>query len=639
MAQSRSDIRGWYWWAFVATLVLVPIFGVAMAVFLISEGRENADQWSSILSFAVSTLVAALALIGWLRQRAKTEGDLGELDTAEPAAELVAARAARLGAKVRQVWEAEELRQRLLDPEPLPVSWRTAGPPISDHWRVIGGDDDPIDLDGSLDDLYTTVRSKLPTTRLVALGEPGAGKTSLVMRFVLACLAAREQADEPVPVILKLSTWTPSKQTLKGWVYSRLREDYDFDEPLALEHLLLVLDGLDEMPEPDREEALARINAAFSARFPVILTSRTSEYLATIESRQADVLTAAAAIELKPLDAAAVRDYLTITTKPARLPEWRDVFAELAADPGGELARGLSTPLDVSLARVAYAEQAANPDHLLTFTSRRDLKAHLLAQLVPSLYSGTSEHPGPRWHADEVQRWLSFLARNFTRRGISRTDLSSVLPPLLHRLIIGFLAGLGTMAAFSMAVALPASLAVGAAVTVIVWAYALLTDLDPARAEPTRMRLLGSWAATPALFAAVLLYLTAEGGLATDQAISIALVISLWFLVVLSRGLAALHLAILDFAIVFALTTQPNVSPRTLVLTALVTIVLVSILSAARSRLFLARAFLFTTGRLPWRMEALLEDGYRRGVFRKVGDLYYFRHDLLRTQLATSQAT
>jgi hypothetical protein len=38
-------------------------------------------------------------------------------------------------------------------------------------------------------------------------------------------------------------------------------------------------------------------------------------------------------------------------------------------------------------------------------------------------------------------------------------------------------------------------------------------------------------------------------------------------------------------------------------------------------------------------MEAFLEDGYRRGVLRKVGGMYYFRHDLLREQLARTPAT
>ncbi|MEU8143225.1 NACHT domain-containing protein [Nonomuraea sp. NPDC048901] len=608
-------------------------------MFLISEGRENADQWASILGGSVSALAAAVALTGWLRQRAKREGDLGDLDTAEPEAAVVAARVEQLANKVRRVWEAQELRQRLLDPEPLPVSWRTVGPPVSDHWRVIGGEDSPIDLDGSLDDLYWTVRTKLPRTRLVALGEPGSGKTSLVVRFTLACLAAREQAGlaaSPIPVILRLSTWRPSEQTLQTWINTRLREDYDFDEPLDMEHLLLILDGLDEMPCPAREEALTRINAAFSARFPIVLTSRTEEYVATIESRRSDVLTAAAAIELQPLNAAAVRDYLTITTKPARLSEWTNVFAELTANPDGELARGLSTPLAISLARVAYAERAADPDHLLSFRTSRQVEAHLLAQLVPALYGDTSTATRVGHHVDDVHRWLSILARHFMRRGISWPDLSDLVSPLVHSLIIGSVTGLSVSAILGLATRPFIGTLVGLMMMLAVWAYTVTTDSAPSQHTPTCRRLLAFCIAPVALFAALLWSLTTLGGQATSPASGIALAASLWCLVLLSGGLIALQLAVLDLGIVIALVNQPDASPQALVLAGLVVTIIVSTLSAAQPRLFIARVLLFFTGHLPWRLNAFLEDGYRRGVFRKVGDLYYFRHDLLREQLANS---
>ncbi|GAB2964388.1 hypothetical protein ACFMQL_38055 [Nonomuraea fastidiosa] len=213
MARSGSDFRGWYWWALVVTSVLVPFVAIAAVVFLISQGRENADQWASIFSFVITGLVAAAAMIGWLRQRAKSRGDLGTLDVAEPEADAVAACAERLAAGVERAWRTEELRQRLLDPEPMPVAWRTLGPPVTDHWRVIGGGDTPIDLDGSLNDSYDVVRTRLPKGRLVVLGEPGGGKTSLMVRFVLDALAAREPSD-PVPVILRLSTWEPSEQPI-----------------------------------------------------------------------------------------------------------------------------------------------------------------------------------------------------------------------------------------------------------------------------------------------------------------------------------------------------------------------------------------------------------------------------------------
>ncbi|MBF8187827.1 NACHT domain-containing protein [Nonomuraea sp. K274] len=634
----------------VATSILVPFIAIAVVVLFVSQGREYADQWASIFSFVVTALVASAAMIGWLRQRAKRRGDLGTLDVAELGADAVAAHAERLAVKVEQVWKSEELRQRLLDPEPLPVSWRTIGPPVSDHWRVIGDNDLPIDLDGSLDDLYHTIHTKLPRTRLVVLGEPGAGKTSLVMRFALACLSAREQAG-PVPVILRLSTWTPSNQLIIGWIYARLVEDYGYDlaEPLSLDRLLLILDGLDEMPASEREQALIQINAAFSARYPLVLTSRTAEYLATIGSQQADVLTAAAAIEIKPLDAAAIRDYLTITTKPARLPEWSNVFAELTANPDGELAHGLSTPLALSLARVAYAERAANPDHLLTFTIRRDLEAHLLNELVPALYSGSASHhgrnpsgypsrsgrssayeqPNLAWRPDAAHHWLSFLARHFGRRGISSLELIDVVPPWVYGVILGLLSGLCAGTAFDVAAGPAWGALLGTAMAIATFVYVFAQD----RREPPPTSQVMSWIATSAFFVFVFGLFTMGADLRADQGVVIALGAALWLQVTLSRGLIALQVGLLDMAVVHTAVTRPSVSPETLTLAALVTILAVSVLSAFRLRLLLARAMLAASGQLPWRVATFLDDGYQRGVLRQVGDLYYFRHDLLRQQL------
>ncbi|MFI6791980.1 NACHT domain-containing protein [Nonomuraea sp. NPDC050383] len=647
VARSNSDFRGWYWWALVATSILVPFLAIAVAVLFVSQGREYADQWASIFSFVVTALAASAAMIGWLRQRAKRGGDLGTLDVAEPEADAMAAHAERLAVKVEQVWKSEELRQRLLDPEPLPVSWRTVGPPVSDHWRVIGGDDLPIDLDGSLDDLYRTIHTKLPRTRLVVLGEPGSGKTSLVMRFALACLSAREQAG-PVPVILRLSTWTPSSRPIVGWIYARLVKDYDYDpaEPLSLDRLLLILDGLDEMPASERELALTQINAAFSARHPLVLTSRTAEYLATVDSQHADVLTAAAAIEIKPLDVAAIRDYLTITTKPARLPGWSNVFAELTADPEGELARGLSTPLALSLARVAYAERAANPDHLLTFTTRRDLEVHLLRELVPALYSDSGGHHGrsrsgspsrssayeqPRlaWHPDAARHWLSFLARHFGRRGISWPGLIDLVPSWVYGLILGLLSGLCVGTAFGVAAGPAWGALLGTAMAMATFVHVFVKDSQ----EPPPSSLMRSWIAASAFFAFVLALLTMGAGLRADQGVVIALGAALWLHVTLSRGLIALQVGLLDIAVVYTAVTRPSISSDALTLASLVTVLALSALSASRLRLFLARAVLTASGRLPWRVATFIEDGHQRGVLRQVGDLYYFRHDLLRQQL------
>jgi predicted NACHT family NTPase len=44
--------------------------------------------------------------------------------------------------------------------------------------------------------------------RLVVLGEPGAGKSMLLLRLTLDMLA-RRHVDDPVPVLLPIARWDP----------------------------------------------------------------------------------------------------------------------------------------------------------------------------------------------------------------------------------------------------------------------------------------------------------------------------------------------------------------------------------------------------------------------------------------------
>ena len=62
---------------------------------------------------------------------------------------------------------------------------------------------------------------------------------------------------------------------------------------------------------------------------------------------------------------------------------------------------------------------------------------------------------------------------------------------------------------------------------------------------------------------------------------------------------------------------------------------LVSTLTSASAEFQIARVWLFLTRRLPWRIFTFLELSYDRGVLRKVGGAYEFRHALLRDRLAS----
>jgi hypothetical protein len=88
---------------------------------------------------------------------------------------------------------------------------------------------------------------------LLILGEPGSGKTILMLQLAESLLALA-QADEKraIPVILNLSSWAQKQVPFEDWLITELKRSYTVPEKQAKEwlsqdKLCLLLDGLDEI--------------------------------------------------------------------------------------------------------------------------------------------------------------------------------------------------------------------------------------------------------------------------------------------------------------------------------------------------------------------------------------------------------
>lgn len=296
---------------------------------------------------------------------------------------------------------------------------------------------------------------------MVLLGEPGSGKTVLLLRLALDMLAAR-RSEEPVPVLLRLSTWDPSSQPFSEWISLRLVEDYGCSPAIGSlltsgGQLLPILDGLDEMPDERQSEALRAINASLTSETALVVASRTSEYLNALSVIDADVLTGAAAVEIQPLAPQTIRDYLIRATPPERAQRWIGLFDSDRDDHNGRMVRALATPLAASLARAAYADRDKDPQPLLELADRDAVEGHLLDQFIPSLYPAfrRSARIGRRtWTREQAGQWLGFLAshtRNRNTHDIAWWELAHALPRWYRTLagaFIGLIAG-GLVGAFT----------------------------------------------------------------------------------------------------------------------------------------------------------------------------------------------
>ncbi|ODA69344.1 NACHT domain protein [Streptomyces sp. AVP053U2] len=302
----------------------------------------------------------------------------GEADLVRAADDLASA--------VTRQWREEAALRRLNDPYPLPVRWRSADPELMEPWRSLlrlattgigwapaspsGWASGPEALSGGGGELVG-VLTRVPTGRLVVLGEPGSGKTVLLVRLVLDLLVRRRPGG-PVPVLVPLASWDPDREELDLWLEQRLGIDYPWlgdpgrtgasrgRELLDAGCIMLVLDGLDEIPDGVRRRAIARINDTLGLHpdLGMVLSSRSAPFAATVRPRSGPEVRVigAAGVEVEPLDLDTVASYLRDSAGgPTNEARRQKVFAALAAghDPH-PLAQLLTTPLMAYLARVAY---------------------------------------------------------------------------------------------------------------------------------------------------------------------------------------------------------------------------------------------------------------------------------------------
>jgi hypothetical protein len=238
--------------------------------------------------------------------------------------------------------------------------------------------------------------------RLVILGPVGAGKSAMALGLTLRVLEARREGDLLLPVLLAASTWTvdpalPDWESsgLHDWIAGQLTDDLpgltaSLADEIVTAGVVPIIDGLDELPPARRPELVRHINKYINqlgARRPLVLTSRAAEY---DEAAADSPVSGAVTIELRPLQIPEVKEYLQEATSRTPADRWQRVFSTLDTQPGGPLARTLSTPLMLWLARTVYerseSEPGKEPGKLTELPDGAAIEKHLLTELVPAVY-------------------------------------------------------------------------------------------------------------------------------------------------------------------------------------------------------------------------------------------------------------
>jgi hypothetical protein len=516
----------------VAALVTAAAFAVftwVSGVFLFTRLLPSPDvRWP--VAFGVGAAAAAFAGL-WGQSWATGNGNADRV-----AGLTLAGIADGLAGRLRSQWEREAQVRRLNEPYPLPLSWTAADAPLAGDlaalktlavsgagWSVPVRDDwaqRPEDLAGKGRELVE-VLARVPTGRLVVLGEPGVGKTMLMVRLMLDLLARRADGG-PVPVLAPAASWNPEKRDLHGWLADMLVTGYPdmalpppgstvgnrFEALVAAGLILPVLDGLDEISESAK--AIKRINEELRPGEQVVVTCRTEQYRAAVRPQGGQgVALRAAAVQLSTLEFDEVASYLRKDADPAE-GRW-DFLDTLSA--GSPVRQALTTPLMAGLARAIYnprpgelAGTLPDPAELCNpvLRDRRAVESRLFDAFIPAAYR---HDPDGRWKAQDAEKWLVFLARHLEReiagpdlawwqlrRSMPRTAFGAVvLVAAVAGVVTGVVVGHGlaaqVVAGGVLAVGLEVVIGIGAAIGVAVPLVAGLVGRSSSKAPARGVRI------------------------------------------------------------------------------------------------------------------------------------------------------
>ena len=320
--------------------------------------------------------------------------------------------------RVKTYWLKGVLEESLHGGELIDLSLAYRPSALADslepEWQQTADYDIPLPFGTKISTVFSAANGEL-----LILGEPGAGKTTMLLHLVSDLLVYAEgDVSRPIPVVFSLASWN-SSQPLDEWLVNELSNNYEVPSQLGRSWIsekgfVPLLDGLDEVEISKRSACADAINH-FRQQYPgvwMLVTTRSKDYHALSIRLQLDK-----AIVLQPLSLEQIDAYLA--GRGSRLEGLRATLNQDATM--RELAQ---TPLMLSIMTLAYNRMPA--DVAVALGSRekgRELLFDVYVDRMSRYRGGDKEFP-----PEDSVKWLAWLATMMERQNRTMFFLENVQP-------------------------------------------------------------------------------------------------------------------------------------------------------------------------------------------------------------------
>lgn len=353
---------------------------------------------------------------------AATEQDATEITKTKVISDWSARIRQTLLENVRSTWIDGVLNQSLQHELALEQEATAVVQPVPLTLHVPGQIDRELPPDMSIRQLF-----EASGRSLLILGAPGSGKTITLLQLTRELLKqARADSRASIPLVFNLSSWEKKQGSLAAWLVEeaflqyQLKRSFTRDELLPSGSIVLLLDGLDEVPLAARSNCVAAINVFLQAHpVGVAVCSRTADYdelNQKLKMQQAVVLQPLSGRQIEEFLAGAISDEATLQLVSGLLRRDRQLR---------ELAR---TPLMLNVVVLTY--QDTDVTEMAGAETVADRRRHLLARYVDRMLN-RPPLTADGYHQDRAVSWLAHLAREMQKQGHSVFYLEDMQPTFL----------------------------------------------------------------------------------------------------------------------------------------------------------------------------------------------------------------